>query len=268
MEPNAIETTKTLKTSKSSNRKSPSPEQLAARKARRKLRKLERAQVRVVREEAARLRRAAELEEWREFFKEHEGLSNADLAIIAGCSARTIKTKKKLLGMVNPPISNGSYNPGQKADRYTKITDPAIWDNREWFVEMSERQRVGMTTIGKIVGKGRYFILRRVRKYGINVKQNINQATHECCNEQWLVHHYCIRSDYLKWCEKNGIKPDKHGGMGLSTTRCAAIAQVTYYTIINWLAKFGIYIRSNGESEAIAGAYAKRESHIMEATTT
>lgn len=159
-----------------------------------------------------------------------------------------------------------NYKPKRKADDYEVINDPAIWDNEEWFRHMYEEKKLGKRTIARIINRSKIIVMRRLHRYGIETRHEKHTSDHPCCSRDWLLKHYCNRFDYLEWCEENNEKPKDGYGMGMGISSCAKAADVNEYTIYNWLAKFGIYIREPLESHTTQGCYQYHEKNIMEET--
>ena len=177
-------------------------------------------------------------------------------------SGSTIRNKKRKLGIIDPPQSfMRKYKPPRKSSQYKAIKDPKIWNNEEWFRKMHEKG-LGKRTIARLIGRSMPLVLTKLRKYGIE-SDHSHTSSHACCNGEWLAFHYCTRPDYLEWCKDNNIKPAA-GGLALTITQMAETTDVSYYTIINWLSKFGIYIRGISESMTVTANYRKHESNIME----
>lgn len=193
--------------------------------------------------------------EWKEFFEEYKELKSNDQAAILGCSSSLIRKRKRQLGLnMSRSEMMQDYKSPQKADSYPKI-GPEIWDNRDWFYEHYVVKGLGKRTIARIIDRSKEIVFRRLERYGIPDAHHEHKVTNPCCDEEWLVRHYCRRRDYLKWCEENGRDPLPDGGMGLPIYPCAEIAGVSRYTIYNWLSKFGIYIRANTEAVSLAFYY-------------
>jgi len=205
--------------------------------------------------------------DWAAFFSEYGEFANSDLAAIAGCSVSTIRNKKRLLGIsLSEALFTRPYKEERRANQYESVEDPAIWDNEEWFRQKYEVEKLGKQTIARIINRPRTIVVRRLRKY--NIFSTVKQPVHPCCTEEWLIYHYCVREDYVDWCEERNKIPEEGGGMGLPLRGCAAIADVCKYTIYNWLAKFGIYIREKREALSLTQYHFHYDESSVEARKT
>lgn len=153
------------------------------------------------------------------------------------CTIRRWRKKTKVKSRFEPDVSAfREYKSPSK--KLPKVTDPKIWDNREWFEEYYVNRRYGILKIKEIIGRSVCLVYNRLRKYGIEIINDI-ESDNSYCDEVWLREHY----ENKKW----------------TLRKCAEAAGVNRYTIYNWLVKFDIEIRDNYEAQAIR--YNKQKSN-------
>lgn len=178
--------------------------------------------------------------ELKEFFESYQGLTDGELAIIAGVSTRTISGWKRKIGLLKPialkPLK-------------VKGILPENWDNKEWFE--STYENTGLRSMALLLDKDVNFVIKRLKKYGIRIKSLAERtiSKNPCCDEGWLYYYYASRNDYLKWCKKTKTEPCEDGGQKLSTIKCAELAGVSPNTITNWLVLYKMRIRSQAEAQ-------------------
>lgn len=192
-------------------------------------------------------------ESLKEFFKEFKGLTNAELAILAG---RTIDTVRDWRKKCNKEIQRDPFikwRSGQIKKAKPVIVRPEAWDCAEWFKEQYEEKEHGTRVISSIIRKNLKFTYYRLKKYKVKIRSNreATKSDNPCCDEDWLHYHYARREDYLEWCKKNKTESDEFGGMALPLTECAELAGVVPYTITNWLTRFKMRIRGITESSML-----------------
>jgi len=189
----------------------------------------------------------------KEFFTAFRGLSNPELAILAGRTPDTIRKWRKKCDeeIYRDPFVE--WRSKQVKQVKPKITRPELWDCAEWFKEQYEKKGRGVATISGIINKNPKFTYYRLKKYGVKIRsyKEATKSDNPCCDEDWLYYHYSRREEYLKWCKKNHVDTDKHGGMALPLRECAELAGVVPYTITNWLTRFKIRIRGITESSML-----------------
>lgn len=184
----------------------------------------------------------------REFFEAYSELSTADLAALAGVSTRTICNWRNRIGLkVERPSFMRPYTPPKK-QRVFGYIEPRVWQTKKWLYQHYIVEKKNMTEIGNMVGSNRLKVRYQLVKFGIPLRgqqetMDLTLGRNKYCEEEWLVKHYYTREQYLTWCERNNKQPDPHGGMELSLSDLATIAGVNHYTIINWMARFGLTTR-------------------------
>lgn len=195
------------------------------------------------------------IHELKQFFEENEGLTNAQLAMLANISISTIIQWKRRCGIIKTP-------PRGVKEKTTTEPIPENWDNKEWFEQAYEK--MGLRAIACLIGKGKnwLFVARRLKKYGIPRKTAAERSASKnpCCDEEWLHYYYADRKTYLKWCRKNKIASCKEGGQRLSALKCAELAGVSSDTIACWLTLYKMEIR--GISEAQTGLKIKKNLSV------
>jgi len=191
------------------------------------------------------------------FFETFKGLNNYQLAVLADRSTSTIRGWKRKCGLAakRKKSSRLKHKPNKKQKTLIKFTGD--WDNKEWL-EKTYRE-YGIQSIAKMVGKNPITIRKRFKKYDIAIipfEERV-KSKNECCSKEWLYYHYGDRDQYLKWCKENKVEPDENGGMGLSPIECAALAGVVKETVIDWLTRFKIRIRSRYDPRTKIKSYRK-----------
>lgn len=178
------------------------------------------------------------------FFRVTEGLTHAQQATLANVSVQTIGNWRRKAGIHGDRPGNFIPSPA-KPGEYELATN---WNNKQWFQEAYET--FGVRKIGRMIGRDSLYVISKLRQYKIPRKYRHERvgSRNPFCNEEWLVYHYCLRDEYLKWCEENNVDPCDYGGQGLPVKECAQMAGVVYQTIVNWLTKFKIRIRDRSEA--------------------
>jgi predicted transcriptional regulator len=190
-----------------------------------------------------------DLESIRAFFEAHPYHTTYELAELVNRSSSTIRAWRYKCG-----LSNGTPISGNRIRRkLPSVTDPQIWDCKQWLYDMYHNHMYGIHSIAKIVNRSPSVISRRLRRYGISTRSHSEsvESRHDCCSEQWLMEHYADRPSYEAWCTENNIEPEPDGGREWSLLKCSEKAQVVPYTIYKWLLKFNIGTRDH--YEALAG---------------
>ena len=189
----------------------------------------------------------------KEFFDEFRGLTNPELAILAGRTADTIREWRKKCNEKIQQDPFVEWRSRQTREPVVEVSRPEAWDCAEWFKEQYEGNGLGVKLISNIIRKNKKFTYYRLKKYGVKIRspRESTESDNPCCDEDWLYYHYARREDYLEWCEANNVDVDEHGGMGLPLRQCAELAGVVPYTIMNWLAHFKMRIRGIVESSLL-----------------
>jgi hypothetical protein len=138
-----------------------------------------------------------------------------------------------------------------KATVVERVTDPAVWDNREWFYDQYCTMGRGVRIISRVLNKSMETVHSRLKRYGIPLRVNRWTSKHPCYSEAWLYFNDARRDQYVKWCIEHGQQPDPFGGKGLGLFDCAKIAKVVPYTIFNWLTHFNVPIRDARAASAL-----------------
>lgn len=185
------------------------------------------------------------LEEWKKFFQIFASQTATQQAAIANVSIDTIYKWRKRCEIPSKPTPPQFLISIQKSRIKDWDPVPEDWNNKEWLAKAYTKY--GMRAIAKMVNKKPKWICDRLRQLGI--KTNPNRTTNGSLNKdpEWAYYHYAYRSEYLTWCKKNNIEPCEYGGQGLSMTKCAALAGVSYRTCVSSFLKIGIKIRKIGE---------------------
>lgn len=166
-----------------------------------------------------------------QFLKDNEYLTTFEKAQLADCHPKTIRLWSEKTGIKSslPDRDASFFIPHKtKGKDIPEITDPNVWDHKEWFEEFYIKKEFGQRTISKIIGRPLTIVRRRLIKYGIPFRKSYAHKPHLCCNKEWLQEFYL----------------DRH----LSLRKCANIAGVNRYTICHWLVKFNIPIRDMHEA--------------------
>ena len=155
---------------------------------------------------------------YREFFLKYPFLSTNDIAQIVGRCAANIRKCKRLAGL-------GSKNPS-KPPRHVPvpiIVDvPENWDTKEWLE--STYEQYGCRTIARITGRPICTIYRKLKKYGIQLKdRNGYIIKNPCFSEEWIRNHY--------------------KDMEMSIAKCSRLAGVSKDTFTGWLNHFKFEVR-------------------------
>lgn len=184
------------------------------------------------------------------FFEDNKYYHKDELAKAARRSSVTIDKWSQKSGIRGKKSQFATPKVKRIPKEYEKVTDPTIWDNREWFYQKYVDEKLGIEAIAKIIERKPLIVFRRLKRYKIERRQENNPSTNACCNEKWLMYHYATPAEYRKWCQTNATDYDKSGGKCLSQRQCAALAGVKQFTIYNWLVKFNIPIRDMPQATA------------------
>ncbi len=175
---------------------------------------------------------STDIEALKQFFKEYEYMTNIELGRVAGVHAGTIRNWRKKCGVKQVLKVSMSFAKPYKTPPKEKpsITDPEIWDNKEWFEEFYYKRKYGIILISKIIGRPIDLVYRRFKRYGIKARTHKESMKNDnpYCNREWLNEQY----------------NDKR----LSIPKMAEAAGVNDYTIYNWMAKFNLEVRDIYES--------------------
>jgi hypothetical protein len=158
----------------------------------------------------------------RRFFQIHEWLQSSEIAELLGCSQWTVNKYRRRCGMARPRLKIFTYRP-----QYHHFPLATNWDNPEWFRQKYEVEGWGKLLIARMIGRRSKFVLDRLRRYGIPLRKH--GSKNPCCTRPWLEEHYEVLRE--------------------SIPKCARLAGVNNYAIIQWLVKFGFNIRSLDETE-------------------
>lgn len=186
-----------------------------------------------------------------QFFKDYEGLTTGELAILCKRSSETIREWKHRLklGLRTNPFKRNYAS--AKRTEVERVTDPLVWDNRDWFYNQYVVIGRGKALIGRVIKKTPAYVQDRLKYYKIERRkfEDAVRSTNPCCCEAWLYFNYATHKEYAEWCLENRLTPNPLGGRGLGLVECAKMAGVVPYTIVNWLTKFRLHIRDAWESQ-------------------
>lgn len=124
--------------------------------------------------------------------------------------------------------------PKYKPIEYPKYP-PEVWDKASWFREMYLEKKFGTHILSKMTGLSAMTMLKRLKKYNIP-SRDIEESflsKNSYFDEQWL------------W--------DNYVKEGKSLTKLAKEANVSPYTISNWLVHFNLLPRTNNEAGMLIG---------------
>jgi len=193
----------------------------------------------------------------RKFFEDAKYYHRDELAKAARRSIITIDKWAKKSGVREKRKQFAERKTKQAPVKFELVTDPAIWDNREWFYQKYVINKIGYISIARIIGRRPIIVYKRLKKYKITLRKENYKSPNPCCNEEWLMKYYATPADYRRWCQANKRDIDPDGGQCLDQIRCAKLANVRQFTIYNWLIKFNIPIRDCNE----ARVYSYRKKH-------
>ena len=155
----------------------------------------------------------------RSWFEKYPFLSTNDIAMIVGLGAPKIRKLRRLAG----------FRENIKQPRYVRVPEiidvPENWNTKEWLTEAVSKY--GVPSIAKAVGRNYSTIYDKVWKWKIPKRSWLEsvKSKNPCCTSEWLTEHYVERQ--------------------LSAVVCSKLAGVSRDTIINWLVRFGIQVRTN-----------------------
>lgn len=169
------------------------------------------------------------------YLDHYKYLQSSEIARLTGRSIKQVNEWRRKAGKTSVCTwgTNQKKRPfiGTKPSKVVVpiVTDPIIWDNAEWFREQYETKQYGMPLIARMIQRKTCIVYNRLKKYGIPTR-GLSSITSKnpCCDYKWLDENYVIQEFSLR--------------------KCAKLANVNPYTIINWLTKFGIHIRDKYEA--------------------
>lgn len=165
------------------------------------------------------------------FFAENTYLTTSELARLIGVSMETIRAWRKKSGVPMKPSWGLGRAPKQRPAVFEIMVPRAIWDTKKWLEAKYCGENKGIALISRMTGSNHKLVWQRLKFHGIEIRSH-ERATcshNPCCNKKWLVDNYEIE--------------------GLPLRKCAALAQVSTYTIYRWLVKFNVHIRDIREAE-------------------
>jgi hypothetical protein len=184
----------------------------------------------------------------RQFFIEYDGLTTGELGVLCNRSNQTIRHWKHLITfeMDNNPFKKNHAT--AKRVELECVTDPKIWNNREWFYDQYVVKKRGKRMIARIIQRSGIHVYNKLKEFKIEIRKfrDVVRSNNPHCSEAWLYYHYATREEYLEWCAETNTIPDTSGGKGWGLVACAKAAGVVPYTIFNWLTKFKMHIRDLG----------------------
>lgn len=172
----------------------------------------------------------------RVFFEQNRFLTTSELAILAERSMETVRLWRRRCGLPNKAKPN--FGPCVLPIRQeVEFVGRDGLDDPVWLRQKYEAEHCGLGIIARMCGCGRKQVLARLRLFNIPTRPfaDVVGSRHPCCTRDWLDQHYVVE--------------------GLTLRECAELAGVNPYTIIRWLAKFGIPTRTVGEA-----VYGRRKS--------
>lgn len=173
------------------------------------------------------------VEELKKFFEEYNDYTTFEISLKTKIPADVLR-KWRVKANIKSETEQSEFfraHRNRKKTKLVKVTDPAIWDNKEWFVEAYSKH--GIITISKIIGRASRTVLKRFKKYGIETKSwsESVKSKNPCNNVTWIVDHY--------YYQKTGIK------------KMAKLAGVSVYTMYDWFVNFNIYPRTRHKASAL-----------------
>lgn len=124
--------------------------------------------------------------------------------------------------------------PTRKAKEY-KVLPKETWDNAAWFKKMYQNEKLGTHIIAKMTGISFVSVKKRLKRYKIPIRslEESFLSKNSFFNEEWL------------W--------DNYFRKGRTLTELAKDANVSPYTISNWLIYFNLLPRSNSAAQVLVG---------------
>lgn len=176
-------------------------------------------------------------QDWRAFFRQNKYHTTMEQAQLAGVSIRTIQRWKKKTGILGKGNGWGNHHEERPFNgvRHKKLAVQSIPRElltEKWLRETYEERGIGIHTIARMVNRDIATVRGQLRRFNIPMRKHSQavRSTNPCCTREWLEEHYVV--------------------LGKSIRACAQLAEVSRYTIYNWLVKFSIPIRDKYECAA------------------
>lgn len=185
------------------------------------------------------------VEEIKLFFKDHDDYTLLEIALKYKLKPTILKKWRAKIGLKSETRESDflrSYKCKKKD--VVIVIDQSIWDNKEWFVDAYSK--CGIAKISKMIGRTIRTVQKRFIRYGIKPKQwrESIKSKNPCNTKEWVNEKYNI--------EKMGIK------------RMAALANVSIYTIYDWMIDYDIYPRTANKASALKRWYILKNKRIEE----
>jgi len=171
-------------------------------------------------------------ESLKKFFDDHYDYTTLELRLKYNIPTSTLNTwRRRVNRQKDRPKPFKNYI--KETVKVEKILDPKIWDNGPWFKEMYVKRKIGAYVIARMINRSAIIVYRRLKRYGIELRSHKEalKPRSKYYNKQWLWENYIYHHKPIKQIVKE--------------------TGVSYYTIYNWLAEFGIPIRDNAEYSVI-----------------
>lgn len=166
--------------------------------------------------------------DYRSFFVKYMFFTTNDLSQMLGLSAKKIRVLKKGAGLGKTIIKS----PKPIAISIPKILDkPDNWDTPEWW--SSVYPKYGMYVLCRVTGLSKPSVRKRIKRYcggTIPVSEAV-KSKHPYANKEWLLNNYV----------KNNF----------SLFKCASLAGVSPDTIIGWLNRNEIQLKTYDNSTLV-----------------
>ena len=173
------------------------------------------------------------VEELKKFFDEYKDYTTFEISLKTKIPSDVLRRWRVKAGIKSVTEQSEFFRAhrNHKKVEIVKVTDPAIWDNKEWFVEAYSKY--GIIKIAKIIDKASRTVVKRLKKYDIKTKSwsESVKSKNPCNNVTWIVDQY--------YYQKIGIR------------KMSKLANVSVYTIYDWLVSFNIYPRTRHKASAL-----------------
>jgi hypothetical protein len=172
----------------------------------------------IVRDEFAKICRT-DSQALLDFFMKFKYFTTNDLSQILNISIWTLRDYKRLA-----KLNTGTPRKIAAPLRVPLGDLPDGWDCATWW--QANYPKYGMVVLARWTGLNQATVRKRILRHGLRIRSLKESITpnHPCCNRQWLVDHYEKQS----W----------------SVARCAKAAGVSPDTIVGWLNRHRVQIRS------------------------
>jgi len=175
-------------------------------------------------------------DELAKFFKDHEDHTLPELSSRYNIPIIRLRVWRNKLGISNKSRQidglrklNGHEYMKLRKKTYRNYTKEE-WDNPEFFKEMYTEKGYGIVILSKMTNTTERTIINRLHRFNIRINSyhEVSKSHNPFCNKKWLYDNYYME---LKTLPEMGKE-----------------ANVSKYTISNWLHKFGFRTRSVDEA--------------------